>query len=961
MTKTPPPDLILRLDSDWQAWQSSLQQANLEFDSGQEFKQVLFKVWACSPMLVQSCLRSPEQFLDMLHRGELHRDYRPIEFRQRLQQCLLKVKDEAALMDSLRDFRYKEMFRIAWRDLAGWCPLSETLRDLSLLADACVDLALEKLHYWACKQWGVPRTRVGVPQQLVVLGMGKLGAYELNFSSDIDLMFAYAEDGQTRNRKGLSHEEFFTRLGQSLINVIGASTARGFVFRVDMRLRPYGDSGALVLSFDAMEEYYQYQGREWERYAMIKARIIAGDFVAGRALLKSLRPFTYRRYLDYSAFESLRNMKGMIDRQVKRKGMGENIKLGSGGIREIEFIGQAFQLIRGGREPELQNRSIVQVLTCLAEKDYLPEYVVQQLLEAYTFLRKTENHMQAYAEQQTHVLPESGSERSSLAFSMGFENWAGFYEVLDIHRQLVQSAFEQVMMSPQVDAETETESSAMLSSVWQGLVENAHARAVLDGQGFKDTAYVLDVIKGLHEGYAYTARNNVARERMDKLVPLMLAAVGRVDNPDLCLVRVINLLESIAGRSTYLALLAENPMALSQVVSLFSKSAWIAEFLSLYPVLLDELLDTRSLYIPREMDDLRCEVRSLFAHIETNDLEQQMEALRYFKQSNVLHVAVADLVGAMSLVAVSAHLTEIAEIILQWVFDIAKRNLIKKHGLPLITINNKRVEAGFIIVGYGKLGGIELGYGSDLDLVFIYDDKGSLQKTAGPKVLENATFFSRLGQRIIHILDARTTFGALYEIDMRLRPQGASGLLVSDLETFSQYQKEDAWIWEHQALVRARAITGDPGLIKKFRAVRREVLCQQRDPAVLQSEVVEMRERMRSELGSKRADRFHIKQDVGGMVDIEFMVQYLVLRWAHQYPELTEFSDNLRHLNGMSELGILTHDEVEGLAEIYKAYRARAHRQSLTDEPAYVDADSFQVSRDQVKSMWKKLILDKPE
>jgi len=958
MTKTPPSKLVFRLDSDWESFQSALQQKKLTFQPGQEFKSVLFRVWACSPMIANSCINQPENFLKMLHQGELNRDYRPAEYRQRLQQCLLKVKDKTALMSHLRDFRHQEIFRIAWRDLAGWCPLSETLRDLSLLADACVDLALEKLYLWACKKWGMPRTSAGVPQQLVVIGMGKLGAYELNFSSDIDLMFAYAEDGKTRQRNGLSLSEFFTRIGQRLIDVIGASTAKGFVFRVDMRLRPYGESGVLALSFDAMEEYYQYQGREWERYAMIKARIIAGDFVAGRALLKSLRPFTYRRYLDYSAFESLRNLKGMIDRQIKRKGMGENIKLGAGGIREIEFIGQAFQLIRGGREPDLQNRSIIYILNCLAKKGYLPEYVILQLLDAYAFLRNTENHLQAYAEQQTHTLPESDSERSSLAFSMGFDGWAEFYKVLGEHRQIVQSAFEQVMMSPQVG--TQSVSTEALASVWQGLVDDDYAKIVLEEQGYNNSAHALEIIKSLHESYAYNARNNVGRERMDNLLPLVLAAVGKKDNSGLCLLRVINFLESISGRSTYLALLAENPMALSQVINLFSKSAWIAEFLSLYPVLLDELLDARSLFIPREMDDLRREVRSLFAHIEEDDLEQQMEALRYFKQSNVLHVAVADLVGAMSLVAVSAHLTDIAEITLQWVLDIAKCNLIKKHGLPLHQINKKQSEAGFVIIGYGKLGGIELGYASDLDLVFIYDEQGSHQKTSGPKVLDNATFFSRLGQRIIHILDARTTFGTLYEVDMRLRPQGASGLLVSALNTFAQYQKEDAWIWEHQALVRARPISGDSELIKKFESIRRDVLCQERDPVVLQVEVADMRERMRSELGSKRTDRFHIKQDVGGMVDIEFMVQYMVLRWAHQYPELTEFSDNLRHLNCMGKLGILKHQEVEDLAEVYKAYRARAHRQSLTDEPVYVDADSFSGSRELVKSMWKKLILDKP-
>jgi len=956
MTKTPPSELILRLDSDWEAFQSALEQNNLEFKPGQELKSVLFRVWACSPMIAHSCVRQPEQFLDMLHNGDLHRDFRPEEYRQRLQQQLLKVADEATLMDQLRDFRHREIFRIAWRDLAGWCLLAETLRDLSLLADACVDLALEKLHRWACKSWGIPRTRAGVPLQLVVLGMGKLGAYELNFSSDIDLMFAYAEEGQTRKRKGLSHEEFFTRLGQSLINVIGNTTANGFVFRVDMRLRPYGDSGALAVSFDAMEEYYQYQGREWERYAMIKARIIAGDFVAGRALLKSLRPFTYRRYLDYSAFESLRNMKAMIARQVKRKDMESNIKLGQGGIREIEFIGQAFQLIRGGREPDLQVRGIVDVLKRLAERNYLPAYVIEQLLDAYRFLRYTENHIQAYAEQQTHVLPEDAAEQQSLAFSMGFDNWDTFSQTLEDHRQNVHSAFEQVMTAPQVS--DQAKSNEGLSGIWAGLVDDHRACEQLSEQGYEDAGYVLSLIKGLRNSHTYKTRSNIGQERMDRLMPLILAAVTGVSNPDQCLLRVLNLLEAIAGRSTYLALLAEHPMALSQLVSLFSQSAWIAEHITLYPVLMDELLDPQSLYAPMTHDDLSTELNSLLQNVDEDDLEQQMETLRYFKQSNVLHVAAADMTDAMTLIQVSNYLTDIAEVIVQRVLQIASQNLYAKHGKPQCVRGRKKVTPGFIIIGYGKMGGIELGYGSDLDLVFLHNSQGSKQQTGGPKKLDNGVFFARLGQRIIHILNTQTASGLLYEVDMRLRPSGASGLLVSDIESFAEYQKKDAWTWEHQALVRARAIAGDEVLIEVFNQVRRDVLCQQREPQQLQQEVVEMRERMRSELGSRQADVFHLKQDAGGIADIEFIVQYLVLRWAHQHPELVDVTDNVRQLDRLAKLGVLSKKEATILSTAYQDYRARAHHLVLIEQPSTVSVEQFAKQRQQVGDLWQRIMLD---
>ncbi|HEC29681.1 MAG TPA: bifunctional [glutamate--ammonia ligase]-adenylyl-L-tyrosine phosphorylase/[glutamate--ammonia-ligase] adenylyltransferase [Gammaproteobacteria bacterium] len=956
MIKSMPPALVTRLDSEWDEFCDSLHQAGLEFIPGQELTRVLFRVWGGSRFIAQICITYPAVFINLLRSGDLNRDYRPVEYRNRLQAILARVRKENVLIDQLRIFRQREIFRIAWRDLAGWAPLSETLRDLSLLADACVDLSLSKLHQWACRKWGEPRTAEGFPQQLVVIGMGKLGAYELNFSSDIDLIFSYPEDGQTRKRKGVSCDEFFSQLGKSLIRVISEATDLGFVFRVDMRLRPYGDSGALVASFSAMEEYYQYQGREWERYAMIKARVIAGDFVAGNALLKTLKPFTYRRYLDYSAFESLRNMKGLITRQVRRKGMEDNIKLGLGGIREIEFIGQAFQLIRGGREPDLQIRGIVQVLERLSKKKYLPAYVTGQLLEAYRFLRKTENHLQAYADQQVHTLPTDEEERCSLAFSMGYGLWDDFYVELGRNRLIVESIFEQTMSAPQ--ASCQSKEMENLATIWLGMVDDSQARKVLEESGYQNSGYALGLVRGLRDSYAYKTGSNIAQERMDRLMPMVLGAVAESDQPDKCLLRVTDLLEKVAGRSTYLALLIENPVALSQVVRLFSRSGWISEYITMHPVLLDELLDMRSMCEPRKIEGLRREIRSLLSFIDADDLEQQMDALRYFKQSNVLHVAAADLTRAMSLVAVSGHLTDIAEVVLEHVIEIAMQHLLKKHGAPVCRDNRHEVRPGFAVIGYGKLGGIEFGYGSDLDLVFLHNSHGKIQKTKGPRVLDNAVFFSRVGQRIIHILDTHTSSGSLYEVDMRLRPNGASGMLVSALDSFRQYMQEEAWIWEHQAMVRARPIAGDPDLIEEFRKIRREILCQQRDAMQLQKEVAGMRERMREELGSKRVDRFHLKQDVGGMADIEFMVQYLVLRWAYQYPQLTEFSDNLRQLNCLGELEILEADTVEGLAEAYKAYRARAHWQVLTDEPSCVPADTFLSSRRMVESTWRCLMID---
>ena len=940
----------------WQEFEQIIAQAGIAFAPHQQFKSVLLRVWYCSRFVSNYCLNYPQEFVDLCQSGDLNRDYRPVQYRHSLDALLHKVKDEEAMMRVLRTFRQREMIRIAWRDLADWAQTTETLRDLSLLADACIDCSLARLHAWACKKWGVPRTAAGIEQQLVVLGMGKLGAYELNFSSDIDLIFAYAEEGHTRKRKGISCEEFFTAIGRQLINVLDSSTDNGFVFRVDMRLRPYGESGGLAVSFEAMEEYYQYQGREWERYAMIKARVVAGDFVAGAQLLKNLRPFTYRRYLDYSAFESLRNMKAMIARQVQRKGMQDNIKLGAGGIREIEFIGQAFQLIRGGREPQLQVRGITWVLQCLSEMDYLPDYVTVQLLEAYDFLRRAENRLQAYADQQTHMLPTMTDDQQRLAVAMGFADWDSFAKVLGRHRSVVNDTFEQVMAAPQASRESNGNDDH-LSALWMGVLDDDQAEKVLAQLGYEDISYALGLIKGLREGHAYRSRSSTGQERMDRLMPLVLGAVSNVAGPDQCLLRVINLMEAISGRSTYLSLLVEHPLALSQLVKLFAQSAWISEHLILYPVLLDQLLDPRSLYEPLRKSGLERELESLLQQVEEDDLEQQMEVLRYFKQSNTLQVAAADIFDVMSLVKVSDHLTEQAEVILEQTLKICQQNLGRKFGQPVCGKAKSKRQPGFIVIGYGKLGGIELGYGSDLDLVFLHDsdEKG---KTTGPKKIDNRMFFARLGQRMIHMLNTRTGSGMLYEVDMRLRPSGASGLLVSDLESFADYQREQAWTWEHQALVRARAVAGDPGLMASFNEIRREVLCSPRDAQKLQAEVTDMRERMRSEMGSKRADRFHLKQDAGGMADIEFIVQYLVLRYAHKFPQLIDYSDNLRQLEILGELELITIDEASALFNAYSAYRIRGHHHVLTDKPSWVGVDEFVDSRKLVIAMWKRLMLE---
>ena len=916
------------------------------------------RVWAASDFVMQSCVRAPALLADVIDSGDMLTQYADpaAAYVQRVTTALAETADATALAQRLRSVRRREMLRIAWRDLAGWAELGETLHDLSALAAACVDGALHRLDDWQRVELGVPLgMRSGAPQGLVVIGMGKLGAGELNFSSDIDVIFAYPEDGETTGgARACGNEDYFRRLAQRLIHAISAPTADGFVFRVDMRLRPFGDAGPLVMSFDALEEYYQTHGREWERYAWIKAAPVAGDAAAGAQLMQQLRPFVFRRYLDFGAYRSLREMKALIAEQVKSKGIEDNIKLGAGGIREIEFIGQAFQLIRGGRESELQARPILTVLHRLVERGYLPTYAGVDLVAAYEFLRRTENRLQEYADQQTHRLPQDAQGRLRLAFAMGYSSWADFDRHLGRHRRRVQDHFNHFFAAPAGDGSAPTD--VPLDRLWRSASAGADAHATLAAAGFPDPAEALDAVARLRESAACRHLTAQGRERLDYLMPLLLAAVAQGERPNVTLTRVLALLEKIARRTAYLALLVENTVVLSQLVRLCAASPWIAAELARVPLLLDMLLDPRALYAPLDRGALQWELDDAVQPVGDDDLEQQMEALRHFKQTNVLRVAAADVAGAYPLMVVSDHLTEIAEVTLGALLRLARRHLRARHGAPRCRVDDRTFEPGFAVIGYGKLGGIELGYGSDLDLVFLHDSAGEELGTAGPKPLDNAVYFARLGQRIIHMATAHTPSGVLYEIDMRLRPSGASGLLVSSVAAFADYQRKDAWTWEHQALVRARVVAGDAAVAAAFDTVRREVLARRRDPAVLRREVREMRQRMRDELGQRDPAQFDLKQDAGGIADIEFMVQYGVLAWACDFPELLRYTDNIRLLAGMAGAGLITAAAAQLLSDASRSYRASVHQLTLQDEPARVPAAAFAELRMEILRLWRALM-----
>lgn len=928
----------------------------------------LCRVWATSEFVAQRCVSRPELLLDLLRSGDLHRRYdTPIgDVAAHVQQAVQDVADPEMLGAQLRRLRQREMVRIAWRDLANLADLNETMADLSALADACIQGALSWLHAALATRLGEPLDANGEPQGLLVLGMGKLGAGELNFSSDVDLIFTYPDEGETT--KGKVNSVFFTQLGQQLIRALDETTAEGFVFRVDMRLRPFGESGALVSSFAGLEHYYQSHGRDWERYALIKARVVAtsvaGGEAAGVRLFDILRPFVFRRYLDYGAFEALRDMKKMVESEVKRKGMANNVKLGSGGIREVEFIGQAFQLVRGGREPELQRREIQTVLHWLSQHDYLPDYTVQQLMAAYTFLRNTEHRLQEFLDQQTHLLPDDEAAQQRLAFSMGFEYWDEFLPVLRGHMARVHSHFGQVFESPQTEHARVDHSG--LSRLWLFEPEQAEASDILQAAGYHDVAALYSRLRTLKASRGYAALSPTGRTRMDRLVPLLLGVVSKLEKEtpeirDTALLRVLSLLEVIASRSAYLALLNEHPMVLSQLVRLCAVSSWIAQLLTRHPLLLDELFDPRSLYSPPGRQQLEVDLKRQLSRFPEDDLEQAMDALRQFKQTSVLRVAAADVANAVPLMEVSDHLTNIAEVILQAALELAWQHMVARHGRPACVAGSE-TEKGFAIVAYGKLGGLELGYGSDLDLVFLHSASGSGGTatdavTDGEKPIADTVFYARLGQRIIHLLTMLTPAGIVYETDMRLRPSGASGLLVTGLESYATYQREKAWTWEHQALVRARIVAGDENLRVGFEALRREVLMLPRDSEMLRHDIAEMRERMRETLVSEKAGQFDLKQGRGGIADIEFMVQFGVLNWAHKTPALTEYTDNIRLLESLAkqsaETEFLSAEDAAILADAYRNYRTEVHRLALQDQKAEVADDAFTAERNQVARLWR--------
>ena len=947
-------DLTDDFDEKWCDFSRSLDTANLSLPAHELINESIKKVFSLSDFVARSCIRNPTLFLDLVKTNDLFTSYPLDGYENRLKGVLTETADEKNLADKLRSFRRREMVRVAWRDLAGWADLTETFSHLTIFADCCIRAAADFLHSCQCDKYGTPLSRDGKPQKLVILGMGKLGSRELNFSSDIDLIFAYPEKGSTRGGdRSITNEEFFLDLSRRLIKLLGASTAEGNLFRVDMRLRPYGENGPLVLCFDAMEEYYEIQGREWERYAWLRARVVTGDKADGDTLLKRMAPFVYRRYLDYTVFESLREMKHKIAIEVKRKDMAENIKLGLGGIREIEFFCQIFQILRGGIDTDLRGHDTLSLLNLLVGKKYITQKEGESLSKSYGFLRNTEHRLQEFKDLQTHTLPSDSLDRLRLAVSMGFDDFEEFEQTLNLERSSVHEHFNQILASDD-KIQSDVLGEDDLDSLWLDMMDPEEAKSLLTKIGYDEPEKILDLLNFLREAPETRALSSRGKKRIDLLMPRLLKEAGTSSQPDMVLNRIVDLIKTIEQRTNYIALMLENHVVLTHLITLAEKSPWIIKFLARHPVLLDELLDHRTLYEPPDRDQFKSELRARLKRISSDDLEYQIDSLCILKQINTLRVAAADVTEALYVMRVSDYLTEIAETILESVMDLAWDFMVKKHGSPVFAPAYQQCDKGFLIIGYGKVGGIELGYQSDLDLVFLH--AGISGETHGGKQsIDTPYFFSRLGQRIVHLLTARTRAGVLYETDMRLRPSGSAGPLVSQIDSFFEYQMNESWMWEKQALVRARPLCGDTRLARRFEEIRKAVLAVKRDEKALRNEVFAMRKKMRAERLKSDRKFFDLKEDEGGIIDIEFIVQYLVLLKSYKYPALMDWTDNIRIIETLQKSKIIAVATADRLKEAYLTFRTATHRLNLQERPAKVPAEAYHELRSGVIDIWKSL------
>jgi glutamate-ammonia-ligase adenylyltransferase len=846
---------------------------------------------------------------------------------------VLVADDLTAWPGQLRRYRAAESTRLVWRDVLGLDDVDAILAGSTRLAETCLQTALDALEVEFAQRHGHVRAGDGSVQRLVVFGLGKLGGGELNFSSDIDLVYAYPHGGESDGARVLAAEDYFARLGQRLAKLLDEPTVDGFSHRVDLRLRPFGSAGRVALSFAGMDQYFQREGRDWERYAWLKARAVAGDIDAGEQWLQTLRPFIYRRYLDYTALDGLREMKAAIAAEVARRELADDIKRGPGGIREIEFLAQALQLIRGGREPALRERRLLPALRALIESRQVTEEDGAALIHAYRFLRKLENRLQMLRDAQTHMLPEDALDRARLARSLGHVDWAALRGALDVQRDRVAAEFGELLAPRQRDL-----APGALTQYWRALPA-AGDIAILADAGFADAAAADSALRDFAQSSGVRSLSDGARARLDRVLPALLEGASTSSQPDAALKRLLVLLHAILRRASYLALLDEQPSALARLVDVVARSALLAERLALYPLLLDELLDTRVGGPMPDRDRMRCECEIA---LQEDDPEVALRALNERRLALSFRIALAALDRRQPARDSTQQLAWLADAVVRVVLQMVQADVIAAHG---------QVGGGrFAVIGYGSLGGEELGFGSDLDLVFLFDAPADAVSD-GARPLEAGRWYARLAQKFVALLGAVTGAGRLYDVDVRLRPDGAKGLLVSSLASYREYQRERAWTWEHQALVRARRVAGDDSLLDVFDAIREQTLSQSRDTDTLREEVGNMRMKMRTELDRSDAARFDLKQGAGGLVDLEFLLQYLVLQHAATHAALTVPRDTQGLIEALRAESLVSDQDAAALLQAHVTFVGEGLVCTLDRRPRWVvESPAVAAARAQVQA-----------
>lgn len=825
--------------------------------------------------------------------------------------------DESQLAQQLRILRRHVLAHIMIRDLCHISDLAEVTHTITQFAEFAVNTALNFAYQTYVTLYGHPIGNYSKNiQYLNIIAMGKAGGHELNVSSDIDLIFVYPENGHTNGKRQRSNQEFFVKVGQKLIALLHEMTADGQVFRVDMRLRPDGDSGALVLNETALEHYLSIHGREWERYAWCKARIIT-PYPHG--LNELIRPFVFRKYLDFQAYEAMRTLHEQIRAEIQKKQLHNNIKLGAGGIREIEFIAQIFQMIRGGQNRTLQLKGTQETLIQLGALQLLSSQQISILLEAYRFLRNIEHRLQYWDDQQTQTLPTDTQQQQLLAESLNFSNYDDFLKQLNIYRNKVEVIFNSILGKESTDTHP-------LQILWHN-IDDDDAISQLDQLGFTGQKVILPLRQLLHST-KYRHLSKRAQQRVDAILPMLLETAALYANADITLLRLLTFLENISRRSVYLAFLQQHNTVLKHIADIMSKSAWLAQYLTQYPIVLDELLSTQLLQ-PLNIDALEQELSTQLTICE--DIESKMDVLRRFRHAHIFRLAVQDLAGLWTLEALSDQLSLLADIILKYALQHAWQTVPHRH----------HEQPRFAIIAYGKLGGKELSYTSDLDLVYLYDDDHS----------ESIDRYAKLARRLNTWLNSNTGAGTLYDIDLRLRPNGDSGFLIHSVSAFAKYQQQNAWTWEHQALSRARFVCGYNEIGTQFEHIRRTILSQPRNLISLQQNIIHMRDKISQTHPYLDND---IKYARGGIVDVEFIVQYLVLAHAHQYPQLLENKGNIALLHFAAQNKLITNEQAHTVGNAYRYFRQQQHQQKLYENHIQIN-DILINHYCNVRKLWAKL------